>query len=239
MKTNTSFACHYQRVFWSGWVYFLESWKVSPCANILFKISKNYQWTSEVCSVVSNSFAIPWTAAYQATPSMEFSRQEYWSGLPFPSPVDFPVPDIKSRSPTLQVDVLPSETPGKRKNYNPSKMQQVVHTSVSVNCTGDWNLLSFQRWHWECQYHLLTLNSAQVGRGPGLWPAVCPGPPTASPVTWEDISVLARITQPRAASWSVSHMAHSLQGHEPLLPASTTRPHFLSAFFGFYSPCIF
>ena len=128
---------------------------------------------------------------------------------------------------------------GSVKNYNPSKMQQVVHTFVSVNCTGDWNLLSFQRWHWECQYYLLTLNSAQVGRGPGLWPAVCPGAPTASPVTWEDISLLARITQPRAASWSVSHMAHSLQGHEPLLPASTTRPHFLPAFFGFYSPCIF
>ena len=61
------------------------------------------------------TLAIPWTAAYKATPSMEFSRQEYWSGLPFPSPGDFPVPDIKSRSPTLQVDVLPSETPGKRK----------------------------------------------------------------------------------------------------------------------------
>ena len=46
-------------------------------------------------------------------PTMEFSRQEYWSGLPFPSPGDLPDPGIKSRSPALQADSLPSEPPGK------------------------------------------------------------------------------------------------------------------------------
>ena len=46
-------------------------------------------------------FATPWTAAYQAPLSMGFSRQEYWSGLPFPSPVDLPDPGIEPRSPTL------------------------------------------------------------------------------------------------------------------------------------------
>ena len=45
-------------------------------------------------------FATPWTVAYQAPPSMGFSRQEYWSGLPFPSPGDLPNPGIKPRSPT-------------------------------------------------------------------------------------------------------------------------------------------
>ena len=45
--------------------------------------------------------------------SMEFSRQEYWSGLPFPSPGDLPDPGIESRSPALQVDSLPSEPPRK------------------------------------------------------------------------------------------------------------------------------
>ena len=44
---------------------------------------------------------------------MGFSRQEYWSGLPFPSPGDLPNPGVKSRSPILQVDSLPSEPPGK------------------------------------------------------------------------------------------------------------------------------
>ena len=46
-------------------------------------------------------FVTPWTVAYQALPSMEFSRQEYLSGLPFPSPEDLPDPGIKPRSPAL------------------------------------------------------------------------------------------------------------------------------------------
>ena len=58
-------------------------------------------------------FAIPWTVANQAPPSMEFSRQEYWSELPFPSPGDLPDPGIEPGSPTLQADALPSEPPGK------------------------------------------------------------------------------------------------------------------------------
>ena len=58
-------------------------------------------------------FATPWTVAYQAPPTMGFSRQEYWSGLPFPSPGDLPDPGIKPRSPTLQADALISEPPGK------------------------------------------------------------------------------------------------------------------------------
>ena len=46
----------------------------------------------------------PWTVAHKAPLSMGFSRQEYWSGLPFPSPGDLPDPGIKPRSPTLQAD---------------------------------------------------------------------------------------------------------------------------------------
>ena len=58
-------------------------------------------------------FATPWTVPYQAPPSMEFSRQEYWSGLPFPSPEDLPDPGIEPGSPALQADALPSEPQGK------------------------------------------------------------------------------------------------------------------------------
>ena len=60
-------------------------------------------------------FATPWTVAYQASPSMGFPRQEYWSGLPFPSPGDLPDPGIEHRSPTLEADTLTSEPPGKPK----------------------------------------------------------------------------------------------------------------------------
>ena len=59
------------------------------------------------------TFATPWTAASQAPPFMGFSRQEYWSGLPFPSPGDLPDPGIEPGSPTLQADALPSKPPGK------------------------------------------------------------------------------------------------------------------------------
>ena len=54
-------------------------------------------------------FVTPWIAAYHAPPSVGFSRQEYWSGLPFPSPGDFPNTGIKPGSPTLQADTLPGK----------------------------------------------------------------------------------------------------------------------------------
>ena len=54
--------------------------------------------------VITRLFATPWPIAHQAPLLMEFSRQEYWSGLPFPSPGDLPDPGIEPRSPALQAD---------------------------------------------------------------------------------------------------------------------------------------
>ena len=68
-------------------------------------------------------FATPWTVAYQAPPSRGFSRQEYWSGLPFPSPGDLPDPGIEPRPPVLEADALTSEPPGK-----PSSVTQLCPT---------------------------------------------------------------------------------------------------------------
>ena len=62
-------------------------------------------------------FATQWSVAYQAPQSMGFSRQEYWSGLPFPSPGGLPDPRIELESPALQADALPSEPPGKANLY--------------------------------------------------------------------------------------------------------------------------
>ena len=56
----------------------------------------------------------PWTVARRAPLSMGFSRQEYWSGLPFPSPGDLPNPGMESGSPALQADSLSTETQGKQ-----------------------------------------------------------------------------------------------------------------------------
>ena len=59
------------------------------------------------------TLATPWTVAGQAPLSMEFSRQEYRGGLPFPSPGDLPDPEIELACPALQVYFLPTEPPGK------------------------------------------------------------------------------------------------------------------------------
>ena len=72
---------------------------------------------SESCSVVSDSW---WP--HELIPPMEFSRPEYWSGYPFPSPGDFPNPEIEPRSPELQVDYLPDEPQGKPIIYEGHKI---------------------------------------------------------------------------------------------------------------------
>ena len=74
-------------------------------------------------------FATPWTVARQANLSMEFSRRENWSGLPFPSPGDPPDPGIEPGSPALQADAPLSEAPGK-----PDKcIKQVYFSQLAVH----------------------------------------------------------------------------------------------------------
>ena len=77
-----------------------------------------FWWSTGVMDMVKSLshvwlFVSPWTVAHQAPPSMGFSRQEYWSGLLFPSPGDLLDPGIEPRFPTLQADSLTSEPPGK------------------------------------------------------------------------------------------------------------------------------
>ena len=68
-------------------------------------------------------FSNPWTIGYQVPPSMGFSRQEYWSGLPFPSPGHFPDPGIEPGSPVLQADTLRSEPPQKYKSNREQRLK--------------------------------------------------------------------------------------------------------------------
>ena len=70
--------------------------------------------------------------AYQAPPSMGFSRQEYWSGLPFPSPGDLPNPGIELRSPEFQADTLTSEPPGKPKLRKINRSIYSLYTSKVI-----------------------------------------------------------------------------------------------------------
>ena len=101
-----------------------QIWKTHQCPqnrkrSVLIPVPK--KGNAKECSKLKllsyvQLFKTSWTVAYQASLSMGFSRQEYQSGLPFPSPEDLPDPGIEPRSPTLQADSLPSEPPGKPKN---------------------------------------------------------------------------------------------------------------------------
>ena len=83
----------------------LKSW-------IVYHLIDSEACVCACCSAVSDSLQFPWTVYHQAPLSMGVSRQEYWSGLPFPPPGDLPDPMIQLRSlvsPALQADSLPAE----------------------------------------------------------------------------------------------------------------------------------
>ena len=90
-------------------------WKISL---IFVSVLSELQWNYPVCvcvscSVISSSFTTLWTVTHQVPLSMEFSWQEFWSGLSFPSPGDLPDQGIKPRSPALQAGSLLPEPPEK------------------------------------------------------------------------------------------------------------------------------
>jgi len=92
---------------------------------------------------------------------MEFSRQEYWSGLPFPSPGDLPDPGIDPRSPELQADTLPSEPPGKL-----SEGREIEREGESLvsQCQGTWNAQCCRRrWFWALKAKLRKLLGLEQG----------------------------------------------------------------------------
>ena len=91
-----------------------KNWVAQEC----HETERTNEWKKEKSLSYVWLFVTPWTVGHQAPPSMEFSRQEYWNGLPFPSVVVLPNPGIEPRSPTLQADVLLSEPPG-----NPMKQK--------------------------------------------------------------------------------------------------------------------
>ena len=78
------------------------------------------------------TLATPWTIAHQAPITMGISRQEYRSGLPFPSPGDLPNPGIKPRSPALQADSFPTELPGKPHKILPREIRDGLSESRTV-----------------------------------------------------------------------------------------------------------
>ena len=142
--------------------------------------------------VVSDSFVAPWTIACQAPPSMGFPRQEYWSGLPFPSPGDFPNPGIKTTSAPWQTDSLPLSHLGSpwllflmkwfllsdafsfELELRPSNLKDpsncnILHLTKSMTCCLSWN---FRHWKWIIAICILLWYLAKVSYF--LLKLVCP-----------------------------------------------------------------
>ena len=115
-ETEVSLFCHNQNSnffgIWLGTSWLLNVWESLPVWYCKCWLNLIPVCGYCVCSVMSDSVT-PWTAACQAPTSTGFSRQEYGTGLPFPSPGDLPDPGTKSRSPALQADSLLPEPPGK------------------------------------------------------------------------------------------------------------------------------
>ena len=100
----------------------------------LFAITKTLKQPSVSHSVMSNSFVTPQSIDHQTPLSMEFSRQEQWSGQPLPSPGDLSNPGIKSRPSTFQADFLSSELLGK-----PLTINQLQENKI-LPCIATWTL---------------------------------------------------------------------------------------------------
>ena len=105
-------SCYYG---WDQWYWNTgQSCFVLFCRIALPRYCIFYKLKNVLVAQSCPTLCYPWTVAHQDTPSMGFSAQEYWNGLPFPSPGDLPNPGIEPGSRALQADSLPSEPPRKQ-----------------------------------------------------------------------------------------------------------------------------
>ena len=108
---------HWGLGMYSPWIRgdHYSSWFRAHIAQAIYQI---VNWISSHCVKLFTHIATPWSVAHQAPLSMEFSRQEYWSVLPFPSPgdlIDSGIEVLSPVSPAMQADSLPTEPLGKPK----------------------------------------------------------------------------------------------------------------------------
>ena len=115
-------------------------------------------------------FVIPWTVTYQTPPSMGFSRQGYWSGVPFPSSGDLPDPGIKPKSPALQADTLPSESPKNNQRQRNNTYTQTWNLRLSepnINLAINSNFLILLRMrYWSHEAFELLQTASRLVPGP-------------------------------------------------------------------------
>ena len=103
-ENSTCYAGHFSTGSWNP-----GSWHPASCLLLKLYLKTGGGLVAKMCPTL----VTPWTVAFQASLSMGFSRQEYWSWLPYPPPGDLPDPRIEPGSPAFQADSLPTELRGK------------------------------------------------------------------------------------------------------------------------------
>ena len=104
LENSTCYAGHFSTGSWNP-----GSWHPASCLLLKLYLKTGGGLVAKMCPTLMT----PWTVAFQASLSMGFSRQEYWSWLPYPPPGDLPDPRIEPGSPAFQADSLPTELRGK------------------------------------------------------------------------------------------------------------------------------
>ena len=148
----------------------------------------------------------PWTAAHQAPQSMGFSRQEYWSGLPFLSPGDLPDPGIKPRSPTLVADALTSEPPGK-----PFIVSQFIVLEAKIPRSNCWQICFLLRPFLACEWPPSHCSSCGLS-------SLC----TSFPVTHHASRLPFLLQTPVRLGWALSN---SISQFSCSVVSNSLRPH--------------
>ena len=175
-------------VWFQVWNHFLFPEVVKICLKVFFKFKCVCVCVCVyICGLVAKScpvLATPWTVARQAPLSMGFSRQEYWSELPFHTPENFPGPGMEPRSPALQADSLQTELPG---NYVINNQSEINLEEISVHALNPGTL--FINAHSHSASHFLKDSSCVL---------LCIRPVSFfSWESWRQNSDLCRITQLR------------------------------------------
>ena len=111
-------------------------------------------------------FVTSWTVARQAPRSIGFSRQEYWSGLPFPPPGDLPNPGMEPRSPALQADSLPAEPQGKPWNTGVGSLSLLQ--GIFLTQESNWGLLHCRQILYRLSYQGSSICVMDTGINTGL-----------------------------------------------------------------------
>ena len=182
---------------------------------VLAELSPNFTFLLSVllcymrsCFSCVRLFAAPWIAAHQASLSMEFSRQEYWSGLPFLSPGDLPNPGIKPRSSTLQADYLPFE-PGKHTREVPKAYFIYLFISFFPKHILD-NIFTSLLWLSPCS-QINTILLLKIRRRP--WhptPVLLPGKSHGGGVWWAAVHGVTK-SQTRLSNFTFTFHFHALE----------------------------